>query len=186
MALRRLENKLETFDWTNPDTGQKIKLGEQAEKDIFINPEYISLDLIKLLSLSRIGDYIGQGSEGQVYLYDDGCRKMAIKKYKMPGSSGISQFRCLRKIRLLGFEAPEVYAASEETLVMDYVPHNNLAKYLFSLKDEKKASAINRLWIEFMRRIESKIYEETLDSSISNGYIKPTANGSWFGVLDQG
>ena len=193
MEDENLQRIIETFDWLNPKSRLKTKLGEHIGNGKFVNSTYSNLDLeLALLDNPIGGKLIGNGVDGEAYLHNVGRTQRVVKNYRHLGvykgitnGNGISQFRCLRKIKQLGFETPNVYAASEKTLVMDYVPHENLQIYVNKL-DANEGAFVRKSWMDFITNIWNLIYSERIDSALVNGYIKHNIHSYDFGVIDQG
>ena len=183
-----IEYLIRTMNWTNPDTGIKTELGKYLGNNVFINdsitdfPEEILLFLIEPDSPEKIATRFSS----TVYYHEKHNRKFAVKKFKdYKKGGGIEQFRCLRKIKLLGFETPEVYAATPNVLVMDYIPHQNLEHYLNTLS-APIGSVRLRKWNDLMNQITQQMEDETIDTYVGNGYVIFNANELKFGVYDQG
>lgn len=179
--------------WKNPIDNSQIELGEMIAKDMILNPEYKDF-LANVLPLETISfeKRLGVGTEGEVYLSRIGDKQFALKKYENKDfCSGITQFRCLRKIRLLGYDAPKVYAATNSLLLMDYIPHQTIADYVHSknkrgLKEQMQGQRVYDTWKDQMFKIIDMLWDENMDSSTGNGYVIQDRPEIKLGLFDQG
>lgn len=191
-------NILDTLLWKNPVTGLESRLGEQISNGVVINPQLENIGAeIDLLINNSYARFLGEGEDGQVFVSYIGKIPIVIKKYfsveelakrkrnKNFITNGISQFRCMRKIRLLWHEAPEVYAASETALAMDYISDQPLPEYLTKLDVDEK-EIVDREWADHIHNLRRIMPEEEIDGAEFNGYVKFTGQGHKLGVLDQG
>lgn len=179
----------DTLLWENPIDKSKIELGKMIAKEIVINPEHKDF-LANVLPLEKIKfeRLLGDGCHGKVYLSKIGNRRFALKKYGNTGfSSGITQFRCLRKIRMLGYATPEVYAATNNILLMDYIPNQTVEDYVHvKKKNGLQAQEVYDKWKEQMFKIIDTLWNEFIDSSTGNGYVIQDMPEIKLGVFDQG
>lgn len=178
---------VETLIWDNPIDNSKIELGSIINDKVVINPKSWNfsnenLELNKL-PLERL---IDKGGQGEVYFLQIGDKKLALKRYfHTDYSNGITQFRCLRKIHLLGYETPEVYAATKDILLMDYIPYPTIREYIYSNPVEKKGR-IFQVWYPQMIKIRDILWDEDLDIKDGNGYVIQDTPEVKLGMMDQG
>lgn len=191
MPIENIDSVIATFNWINPKTKQHVRLGNYIGKERFVNSDINTEQETALLENPKNGLLISAGKEGKIYLHDMGGRKRVVKHYhKISGrpysgmctGTGISQFRCMRKINLLEFESPVVYAASLDTIVMDYLPYAFLEKYMNGISPQEQVK-INLAWLEMTRKIHRLLPSEKIDPSPKNGYFKQ--NGI-LGIIDYG
>ena len=187
--MRIIHNNIEdTLTWENPIDNSKIELGQMIAKDMIINPghkEFLANVLpLKAISFERL---LGKGSQGEVYLSKIGDKKIAFKKYDCDDfCSGLTQFRCLRKIKILGYETPEVYVATNDILLMDYIPHPTIRDYIHNKNTAENMGRIFEVWYPQMIKIRSILWDENLDIKDGNGYVIQDTPEVKIGIFDQG
>ena len=192
--MRIIHNNIEdTLTWENPIDNSKIELGQMIAKDMIINPghkEFLANVLpLKAISFERL---LGKGSQGEVYLSKIGDKKIAFKKYDCDDfCSGLTQFRCLRKIKILGYETPEVYAVTDNILVMDYIPYQTIEKYIHvknngGLREQFQGEKVYNTWKAQIFKIRDTLWDENMDSSTGNGYVIQNISEIKLGIFDQG
>lgn len=190
MNSELLKQYVESMDWVNPKSKLKTKLGEHLGNGRFVNFTHSDLEFeLSLLENPRNGKVLGAGAQGNVFLHSCGNKSRAVKTYRNVGSdtkgTGISQFRVLRKIRQLGYHTPNVYAATQDVLVMEYLPYENLNRYMNRV-DALEQVFLNNKWLEQMRDICRLIGRERMDWVLINGYIIPRDYVVDIGMIDQG
>lgn len=180
------QNIADSLRWVNPLTNAEVKLGARMAENLVINPEYRGL-LSSLLPFDNMSfeKCIGAGIQSKIYLLRFEDKKFALKKYNPHGScSGITQFSCLRKIKMLGYNTPEVYVATPDILLMDYIPNQTIEDYVNKNPNEKRI--ISNLWEFQMGKISKIIPEEVIDELEGNGYIIQDLQDIKLGIFDQG
>lgn len=182
-----LDEVIASLGWKNPKTQNKVILGQHIGDGIVINGQQEDrIKDIQLLFINPVGTYIGHGEDGNVYRSEFGGNKRAVKRYIIERrTDGLAQFRCMRKLKEIGIETPEVYAASEDVLVMDFIDYPKL--YHFLNQAPKHQSAIfKERWKKLMTYICNVLPEEIIDRGEINGYLRPYENGYKLGTFDQG
>jgi len=187
-----LESIIESFKWNNPANGNKVILGKYIENGVMINgnPEERKEE-IDLLD-SKGGKEIGWGGEAEVFLYKINGKNRVVKRFhnwrQNLETNGLLQFRCARKIKEMGIETPEVYAANEKVVIMDYIPHPMLFDVLHLTKGNDKKILLNS-WKNLRSKLIKALPEESIDmhpEHAENGYLKPVSGSYVIGVYDQG
>lgn len=194
MDDEKLGQYVESMDWINPKFNISSKLGEHIGNGRFVNPAHNNLETeLALLDNPGSNEMIGDGVHGNVFLHRF-CNKLRVAKvYKSKPRfyfghrvcNGITQFRCLRKIKKLGYETPELFAASESVLIMDFLPYKSLFDYIGGL-DKTEQFHLRTRWLDYMAEISKHIGNEYMDKATVNGYVKPNTYFNDFGVIDQG
>jgi len=187
------DNIEDSLLWENPKDNSKIELGQMIAKDIVINPEHKNF-LAHVLPLETISfeKKLGWVSDGEVYLSRIGDKQFALKKYgNKDFCFGLTQFRCLRKIRLLGYNTPEVYAATDNILLMDYIPNQTIEQYIHvknkgGFREQLKGQKVYDLWKDQMFKIIDTLWDENMDASTANGYVIKDSPEIKLGMFDQG
>lgn len=182
-----LEYLIRTMKWTNPNTGIKIELGKHLRDDIFINDSLTDFpeESMQLLIGPNSPDIIAKRFGSKVYYHEKNNLKLAVKEFNRRKEAGIEQFRCMRKLKELGIETPEVYATTHNVLVMDYIQYPNLENYISGLSASKQI-VLRRKWIVFTQQLMQLVEGETIDTYIGNGYLVSEKPELKFGVYDQG
>ena len=182
------QNITDTLKWVNPETNVGIKLGSMMAENMVINPEYIGL-LSKILPFDNMSfeKHIGEGGEGNLYTSRFEDKEFVFKIYKNKDIlRGIEQFRCLRKIKILGYETPEVYVATNDILLMDYIPHPTIRDYIHNKNTAENMGRIFEVWYPQMIKIRSILWDENLDIKDGNGYVIQDTPEVKIGIFDQG
>src|SRR3989338_1086956 len=154
------QNIADTLKWVNPETNVEVKLGSMIGESMVINPEHKEL-LSRILPFDNMSfeKRIGDGGEGNLYLSKFEDKEFVFKIYKNKNfPRGIEQFRCLRKIKLLGYETPEVYAATNDLLLIDYIPHPTIREYIQNNSVENRGR-IFQVWYPQMIKIRSLLWD---------------------------
>lgn len=190
MKNAKLEHIIESLRWKNPKTGAESTLGNYIGNGVIIkgHPEERKEE-IALLS-AKDGYEIGWGGEGEIFVYSFPDRKaLAVKRYRDNiATNAWMQFRCLSKIRELGIETPNVYAASEKALVMDFLQYPMLEK-IFKQAKGKEKERLNEDWARLRIHLINALPEEFIDMPPKdgiNGYLKRNGESYIIGVFDQG
>lgn len=188
-----LKQYVKSMDWVNPKSRLMTRLGDHLGNGRFANSIYGNVSNLEfelsLLDNPKSDKMIGAGCDGNVFLHRDGNKVRAVKVYRAVGPStkgtGISQFRVSRKIKQLGYETPDVFAATEDILVMDYMPYESLDSYLNKLGNKDKVY-IHSKWMEQINYVWKLIGNERIDRATVNGYVKPRDYVFDLGMIDQG
>jgi len=186
-----LKKYLESMNWVNPESRLRTKLGEHIGNGRFVNFTHKDLEFeLSLLDNPRNEKMIGAGQDGNVFLHSQNNKHRAVKVYRTqsyscPIGTGISQLRASRKIKQLGYETPEVFAATENVLVMEYIPYESLQSYIHKQNNEDKIY-LHSKWLNMMETMWRQIGKERIDKALVNGYIRPGIHSFDLGMIDQG